>query len=295
MTTLNHLQEKAIRAHNWTSFSPERRGEQMIKEYNEELAEDLAELRKDTNVSEESITDYATRYERLFSSYLHAKSNTFSAMITGPAKFNTRKHEKANRSEERHYEIFREWRVRAKKAIVRKSQPEKTFISEIDRYKSELEAMKINHEKMKEANKRIKTAIKTGEDLTEFLIKEMGVAPHMIDWSMKFGFGLQNNNANMKRVEERIKEMEQKEAKRGENPITKYTFDGGILELNYNIDRIQIFFTTRPTPAELVEWKQKGLNSFNWSPSANAWQRKITANAWGAVRRMLPNLQKEIN
>lgn len=288
---LSHLKDAAIRSHYNTSFSPERRGEQMIADYSEELTGDIEEL-KSKDVSDEKILDYKNRYERFFSSYLGAKSRTFSVMITGAGNFPVRRHEKANRSEQKHYEIFREWRIRAMKAIVRKSQPVKTFVSELDRYKAELAGMQRNHELMKEGNKRIKQANKNQEDISQYLIETFGIAPHMIDWTMKFGFGLQNNNANMKRVEERIKVMEQKESRREETPITKYTFDGGEMVLNYEVDRIQIYFAGRPNSEELAAWKAKGLNSFNWSPTAKAWQRKITANAWHTTKHMLPNLAK---
>ena len=289
---LQHLQQKAVQAHQWTSFSPERRGETMIRDYSEELTADIAELQSDSNVSAESIADYSARYERYFAAYLGAKGRCISSMITGPARFPTNKAEKANRSERNHYEIFREWRKRAKAAIVRKAQPVKTFVSELDRYKAELTAMQANHIKMKEGNKIISKANKSGEDITQYLIDTFGVSPHMVGYTMKFGFYLQNNNANMKRVELRIKELEAKEQRREVNPITKYTFDGGEMLLNYEVDRIQIMFATRPTKDELTAWKAKGLNTFNWSPSANAWQRKITSNAWYCVKSMLPNLAK---
>ena len=288
---LQHLEWKAKAAHRNTSFSPERRGEQMIKEYSEELTGDIEEL-KTGGASDESISDYKTRYERYFSSYLGAKSNCFSVMITGGSNFPVRRHEKANRSEQKHYEIFREWRQRAKKAILRKAKPAATYKSELERYRAELAAMQRNHELMKEGNKRISKAKKTGEDLTQYLTETFGIAPHMIEWTMKFGFGLQNNNANMKRVEDMIKTLEQKEAMKEENPITKYTFEGGYLLVNYEVDRLQVFFDGRPTPEELAAWKAKGLNSYNWSPSAKAWQRKITANALWHVKRMLPQLTK---
>lgn len=288
---LQHLEGKAINAHNWTSFSPEKRGAQMIEDYGQELAEDMQELATG-GASEESIADYKARYERYFNSYLHAKSRTFSVMITGGGNFPVRKHEKANRGERRHYEIFREWRSRAKKAIIRKAQPAKTYQSELERYRADLEGMKRNHEKMKEGNKRIKAAKKTGEDLTEYLTQTFGIAPHMIEWTLKFGFGLQNNNANMKRIEERIKELEAKEEKKEANPITRYNFTGGHFLVNYEVDRIQIFFDTRPTADELTTWKAKGLNTFNWSPTATAWQRKITPNALGTVKRMFDKIEK---
>jgi len=288
---LSHLEEKAARAHNWTSFSPEKRGAQMVKDYGEELAGDMEEL-KAGGASDESISDYKARYERFFSSYLHAKSGTFSAMITGPAKFNNRRHEKANRSEQRHYEIFREWRERAKKAIVRKAKPAATYTSELERYRAELAGMQRNHELMKEGNKRIKAANKSGEDLTAYLTDTFAIEPHMIQWTMRRGFGLQNNLANMKRIEGMIKLLEQKEAMKEKSPVTKYLFDGGEILVNYEVDRIQIFFATRPTSEELAVWKSKGLNTYNWSPSAKAWQRKITPNALYHVKTMFDRITK---
>lgn len=294
---LQHLEERAVRAHNWTSFSPEKRGAQMISDYGQELADDLKEL-KDQNVSEESLADYQSRYERFFSSYLGAKSNCFSVMITGGSNFPVKRHEKANRSEHRHYEIFREWRERAKKAIIRKAQPAKTFVSELERYKIDLDKMQRLQIIMKACNAIIKKA--KGSDCTALLVaaglsEKNAIEIQKPDFANRIGFAsfnLTNNNANIKRVQQRIKELETKENLREENPITNYTFDGGEMIINYEIDRIQILFSTRPTREELEAWKQKGLSGFNWSPSANAWQRKITANAMWVVKRMFTNIKK---
>lgn len=159
-------------------------------------------------------------------------------------------------------------------------------------YKTELEALRRNHELMKEGNKRIAQAKKKGEDISKYLIDTFGIAAHIIDWTMQFGFGLQNNNANIKRVEERIKELEAKEKMLENSPLTKYSFEGGEFHINYEIDRIQIFFNNRPTSEELRQWKDKGLSSFNWSPSAKAWQRKITPNAIGGLKRMFDKITK---
>ena len=280
---LAHMEAKARAAHRNTSFSPERRGEQMINEYSEELTADMEELRTG-GASDESISDYQQRYERFFSGYLNAKSNTFSVMITGAGNFPVRRHEKANRSEKRHYEIFREWRQRAKKAILRKPREEKTFLSEADRYTKELEAMKANHEKMKAANKRISQARKTGEDLTEFLTGEMGVKPHMVAWALKFGFGLANNNANMKRVEERIKLMERKEERASSTGTQEFRFDGFTVTYNHEADRIQVKHDTKPSADIINGFKRHG---FRWSPSFGAWQRQLNSNGIAAANRLL--------
>jgi len=241
---LQGFKEKAISAHRWTSFSPERRGETMVNQYSAQLAEDLEEL-KAQNIDSETLAAYEQRYKSLFGAWLNAKSNCISSMITGPARFPIHKAEKANRSEENHYNIFQQWREKAKKAIIKKLQPEKTYNSEIDRYKQELEGMRKNHELMKEGNIAIKKAHKENTDISQYLMETFDIKPHMIDWTMKFGFGLQNNNANMKRVEARIKELEAKEQNRQNEPEKEFSFNGGKVILNYEADRIQIKHDSR--------------------------------------------------
>lgn len=294
---LNHHQKQAVQAHYWTSFSPEKRGEQLINDYNNQLSEDIEEL-KTAGIEEDIINSYKTRYESLFASWLSAKGRCISSMITGPAKFPTRRAEKANRSEDNHYTLWQEWRIRAKKSIVIKAQPVKTFVSELERYKSELAGMKRSQEIMKACNIVIKKS--KGKDCTNELIaaglnEDSAQKIQLPDFAGRKGFAsfsLTNNNANMKRIEEMIKTLEQKKAMREVSPITEYSFDGGKLIVNYEVDRLQIIFTTRPTSTELSEWKEKGLNSYNWSPSVSAWQRKITSNALYSVKRMLPQLTK---
>ena len=288
---LSHLEEKATRAHYWTSFVPEKRGAQMVEEYGEELGNDLNEL-IDLGATPEQVADYQAKYERLFDRYLSAKGNCFSAAITGPARFNTRKHEKANKSEDLHYQNLRDWRVKAKKGVIKSLQPEKTYLSEIERYSEELESMKANHELMKEGNKRIREALKQKINIDEYLRLTFGIEDHMLSWTMRFGFGfgLANNNANIKRVEQRIKELKSKEDQRVNTGQKEVIFDGGKIVVNYEADRIQVFFDTRPTREELQNWKNRGLNSFNWSPSNNCWQRKITNNAIWSTKRIF-NIQ----
>ena len=283
---LQSFKDKAIRAHSWTSFSPEKRGETMINQYSAQLAEDLQEL-KAQNIDSETLTAYEQRYKSLFSAWLNAKSNCISAMITGPARFPIHKAEKANRSEQKHYEIFQQWREKAKKAIVKKTQPEKTYNSEIERYKQELEGMRKNHELMKAGNIAIKKAHKENTDISQYLMETFDIKPHMIDWTMKFGFGLQNNNANMKRVEARIKELEAKEQNRQNEPEKEYSFNGGKVVMNYEADRIQIMHDTKPGQDVITLMKKNG---FKWSPTNQAWQRQLTANAIYVTKHLLKSL-----
>jgi len=282
------LKETARRAFYWVSFNPDGLGDRTRQEFGQILENDITELTQ-ANATAEQIENYKAKFKTFFVSWLNASSRCASSAITGGSGFNVRRAEKANRSEQRHYEIFKEWRERAKKAINRANKPEKTYLSEIERYEAELEGMKANHEKMKEANKRIKSALKNGTDISQYLMQEMGVKPHMIEWTLKFGFGLSNNNANMKRVEQRIKELKAKEAQRMEEPEKSFTFEGGEIIFNYEADRIQIKHDQRPTDEKIKELKRHG---FKWSPSNQVWQRQITANAIWTTKRLFSNLQK---
>ena len=99
---LENFKQKAIDAHRWTSFSPEKRGESIINLYSAQLTEDLQELRAQ-NIDNDTLVSYEQRYKSLFNAWINAKSNCISSMITGPARFPTNKAEKANRSEQKHY------------------------------------------------------------------------------------------------------------------------------------------------------------------------------------------------
>ncbi len=278
-TTLANLSELAKRAHYWTSFSPERRGGQLIKECQNELDADILFLTTN-GIDEVTVSEYASKFKRLLTSWLHAKSNCTSTMITGGSNYNVRRAEKANRSEHRHYEIFAEWRERAKKSIVRKSKPAKTYTSELERYRAELEAMKANHELMKEGNKRIKDAKKKGGNIDAYLTETFKIQPHMLDWTMKFGFGLSNNLANMKRVEDRIATLSKMETLAATTGNTEIDFNDVRIVENYEADRLQLIFPGKPEPDMITKLKRNG---FKWSPRFGAWQRQLTNNAKTAV------------
>lgn len=268
----------AIRSHNWTSFSPEDRGKSLIKSYSNELEADIADLEKN-GVSEAARDSYKAKYESFFHRWLCAKAGTFSMAITGGSGFNVRKHEKANRSEERHYELFVEWRRRAKKAIIRKAQPPKTFLSELEQKKNEVEKLMKSQQLMKDINVILRKA--KGKECTEDIMK-LGVSKTLAEEAQKpdcFGiigfptYQLQNNLANIKRIQERIKLLEAKEKVRVAVSAEEYPFEGGIVTVNYEENRIQIAHDTKPAPEVIGNLKKNG---FRWSPFFKAWQRILT-------------------
>ena len=290
-----HLQ-LAINAHNNTSFSPERRGAQIITDAETEIAEDMAML-KTENIADEIIAGYCARYEKFFTAHLYAKSRCISSMITGPAKFPIRRAEKANRSEENHYKVFREWRTRAIKAIIRKSKPIKTIDSELERYRTELKSLEALQEQYKAINKAFKAFKKNPEtlDKTEFSDKIKTMIRNYVpaySWEPNpiAPFQLSNLSANIRRVAGKIIEFERKE-QRAATGNKEFSFSGGVIILNYEIDRVQIKHDTKPERTIIDALKHGG---FHWTPSAGVWQRQISRHAFDLAKQITGYKPEEI-
>lgn len=93
-------------------------------------------------------------------------------------------------------------------------------------------------------------------------------------------FELQNNNAEIRRIKERITHLTKH---REEQRLQGYNFDGGSVVANYDIDRLQILFDSKPDEDIRTELKSCG---FRWSPREGAWQRQLTGNALYAAKRL---------
>lgn len=130
----------------------------------------------------------------------------------------------------------------------------------IEKLTAKLEYLKNYQERMKTENKAAKASKKP--------------LPHP-SWQ------LSNNNANIKSTEKRIAELNKH---RTQQAIEGFSFDGGSVAPNYDIDRLQIFFDSQP--GEDMRTNLKG-NGFRWSPREGAWQRQLTDNALYAAKVLL--------
>ena len=88
---------------------------------------------------------------------------------------------------------------------------------------------------------------------------------------------LSNNNANIKRIEQRIASLASK------TEFAGWTFAGGRAEVNEGENRLQLFFEGKPPKEQRDILKQNG---FKWAPSQGVWQRQLTRNAIYACDRI---------
>lgn len=267
---LSDLWELCYRAYTGTSFSPEKRADQTIKEYSELLENDLKELGENTG-------NYKEKFITYFRDWMNAKSNCISSMIAGPSNFPVNKARKANSREHAKSEEFFKWREKYFKAVNRQKtlSPEE----ELDIALARLDELILLQDMMKQANKILK---KHGVSQAAFVaLEEIGMKPELITEITQPGkyygigfprFSLTNNNATIKRTEEKIKIMRVR-IERKEN-FEDLNFSGG--RITIEDDRVKIFHESKPSQDVINELKSSG---FRWSPFWKCWCRKHTGNA----------------
>lgn len=269
---LSSYWENAYRAYSNTSFYPEKRADSIVKDYSEELKEDLESLG-------ENQGNYKEKYINLFTSWLSAKSRCLSPMITGPARFPVARNEKALNSEHNHYQRFRDWREKYFKAVNRERT--KSPEEDLDLALADLDRLLSKQALMKEVNKIIRTNIKKGVEVTKqaLLMAEFDVK--LIEAVMqedRFGgygfasFQLTNNNAKIKSRQQKVNTMRARiETKESFEDII---FDGG--KITIEDDRVKVFHDEKPEYEVMQSLKRKG---FRWSRYWGCWSRKHTAQA----------------
>ena len=275
--SLEHLRKLAYEGYRNTSFDPERRADQIIKDYTEELNSDIETIGENDR--------YKEKYIQLFSAWLSAKSRCFSVMITGGSNFNNRAHEKANNSEQKRYEEFREWRDRALKAIEKEKRDNRTP------EQVEEEIWQTMRKRMIDAADTVigidngtltqyarplfvriivgnpETAAKRGQPGTVKkaldLIRELntkGSKPIITDahkvWKLEV-------------IAEAIREQKVDTIVQESKSIP---FENGEIIFNHAMNRIQIKYNNKPSPDIITQLKKR---AFRWSPTAGVWQRHL--------------------
>ena len=101
-------------------------------------------------------------------------------------------------------------------------------------------------------------------------------------------WALSNNSANIRRVKQRIEELRQA----AENPAPDgWVFDGGKVEMNKDMNRVQIIFDDKPDADIRTLLKSYG---FRWAPSVGAWQRQLNRNGIYAAEQVTKQIAEKI-
>ena len=282
--------EQACHSYNLTSFSPEERGESDIASYEKELHEDLSAM------PEEQRERYKENYIRYFVAMISANSRCASAMITGPARFNTQRNDKALDSYHKSVTAFREWRKRAldaiSKAQERKKTPEEFAEEAWLKVKADIESTAETIRGIDNGTLPCMRSLIVGNLYGRLATHCNNGNVEIIDRAVTL---IKELNATMKKpivtarhgifkLPELVRKVREKLEAQTDRENKEIAFDGGTIVYNYDEDRLQILFDT--IPDNDMRTKLKG-NAFKWSPRNQAWQRQLTQNAVIAARRVL--------
>lgn len=291
----------AATAHNINSFSSYKAGsatEGYKAAVNEVYAivERIQELKPEYAERALFMADrYARKYAEYLNDYYRNEASCPSVMICGPANFPVRKKERQNSRRDSLMKVYnglQEYKHKIESLLTYDRPIMASDENAIEMLTDKLEAAKAAQEEMKAENayyRKHGTMVGYG-DLTEDQAKRYDEAINN-SWykAPNAPFSLSNNNANIHRIEERIKSLTAiKEA--GTKEAAETDSEGNelfqVVE-NVNLMRLQLIFEGKPSEAARDILKHHG---FKWSPANQAWQRQLTDNAKYTLDRIKPQL-----
>ena len=205
-----------------------------------------------------------------------------SILIAGGSNFPTRKKEKQNAATDRNMQEYRDIQGLLDKIRstgmggISADDPQA-----VEKLQKKLAGLEKSQETMKAVNayyrkhKTLDGCPHLPPEQLEKLKADMSSQWHLGDKPFA-SWALSNNNAEIRRVKDRIKSLSQTK----EIGFVGWEFEGGSVEANTEANRLQIFFDGKPDEATREELKSNG---FRWSPKAGAWQRQLTNNAYYAA------------
>jgi hypothetical protein len=153
----------------------------------------------------------------------------------------------------------------------------------ITKLEQKLKLMKEDHQRMILVNKQFKKSkdIFLCSELTEQEKIKLSNEMKRFDWvKQPFpSFSLSNSNAEIRRLENRIKELKQIR----ETELSGWEFSDGTVVFDKEYNRIKIIHDTKPDSEVINKLKRSG---WHWSRHNQAWQRQITPNAIRSAKEL---------
>lgn len=285
-------EELARRSHDMMSMSDYKKGS-ATAEYQRmvDKACDIAESQKRRvdSMYHDKIDALLDSYARRLADNIN-NSNRIGTMcpsilIAGGSGFNVRKKERQNAAADRNMQEWNEIQgILHKIRSVGTGGISGDDPNALNKLRAKLESLERLQNRMKAANSAIRMKDQAKGDAK---LAEMGYSPSDIkelrspDFCGRIGYPsyqLSNNNANIRRIRDRIEELE----KRQDSPAPEgWKFGGGKVVINAELNHLQIVLDDRPDADTKQALKSHG---FRWAPSQGAWQRQLTDNAIHAAK-----------
>ena len=265
-----------------------------------------------TAYAERRASEWRDLVQTAYSDLLHRRASWVPVYVAGPANYPVRKMQKCCEAEMNagkewsdKMERFLENTQKALDALIPVSRQieayrtgDNTPISADDPFALEkvtarLEYLKAEQESMKALNawyRKYKTCKGFGDITDEAAAKLDADILKDYTWARipYPAFALSNNNANIKRLEERRAALEKaRTVSQTSEPNATQSFDGLRVEEDTADNRVRLFFDEKPSEETRSLLKSHG---FRWSPNAGAWQRQLNGNGRFAARQVVEKL-----
>lgn len=297
------INEKSARtAHEMMLFSDYQEGSRTAeyRSYVDKTYDLADEIVKESPEDAERVYSIAERYSKKMADNINASSRIGcmcpSVMICGPANFPVKKKERQNAAADRNYQEWKEIQklldkmrgIANGKDVIKSGDADA-----VERLEKKLETLKAEQEKMKAANKaiRMKDIGKGDAELVKLGFSEAEIESlRKPDFCGRIGYpdyALRNNNANIHRVEGRLKKLKKlKSAKES----GKQEYENRFFKVveNTELMRLQLLFDGKPD-ADIRDILKS--NGFRWSPRNRCWQRQLTDNAKYALKQTIKELE----
>ena len=267
----------------------------LIKRYPDNINEEALEL----------IEYYKDKYAKKLAFAIN-KSNSIEArmpsiMISGAGNFNYRKKERQNQARESFWkeygDLFSDDNYYFNK--IRNIITNKVIFSDdamaIEKLEAKIDKLTELQNKMKNVNAYYKKhkSLDGCEDISEHnakkLLQDLADYPYL---QQPFpSYELTNNNANIRRLKERVESLKKLKERANTESENKYIQVDGLQVVEDAEDmRIRIIFDNIPDEETRTLLKSYG---FKWSPKNSAWQRQLTANGIYATKTVLEKLKEK--
>ncbi len=243
--------EKYIESYYWSSMSPERSGQSLKTQIENDLSTATIKL-LENNVPQSEIEAFESKYWDFCSKYLSQSAKVASTGITGRSGFNYARNEKASISADKTMKNWLEWTEFKVNQLIKRALP---YIDPKEQADSELTDLLKEQAQYKEHNK---TAKKNGLDMVP-------------SWK------LTNLNNRIKARKAKIEKINKQEVLAETNPVEILSEKNGLkIFIDNSIQRVVFKHDSKPSSEEIATLKQKG---FRWSPKNLQWQAFINRNS----------------
>jgi len=285
-----------IDAHRGVSISPDARGARESAAYAQALTHDYELFRRHAEIGgtleklDAEFARYRAGHADRTRAHLSSLSRCLSVLASGRSNFPIARMQKRNSIADRREKEIVEYRERATKAIIRNLRPDlRPIMAGDDDACEQLRAKLVEAEASQKEMKLVNATLRANKEKDKKVaaLLALNIDPQRVAELTTLRHGnigfpawqLTNNNANIRRMRERLAQLELAKA----TPTVERKGVAATLEDDPPANRVRLIFPGKPEESVRSRLKSAG---FRWSPSIGAWQAYRNAHTLAVAQQV---------